>query len=98
MRGEDDLSTTYSDMSESTGKCRNRYVDHLKGGSKLACLIHGPGHSSDECKVLGNLGTKYSKIRPTKDRRHEPATTKTCNRQKEKNAIVQRAVDEIILH
>ena len=42
-------------MSESGGKHRKRYVDHPKDRSKLNCLIHGPGHSSDECKVVGDL-------------------------------------------
>ena len=52
-RGHSALSNTYSKMSESTGKRRKMYVYHPKDGSKLTCLIHGPGHSSDECKVLG---------------------------------------------
>ena len=47
-------------------------VDCMKGRSKLICIIHGPEHSSYECKVLGNFGFKYYKSRPTKDRRHEP--------------------------
>ena len=42
------------------------YVDHLMDVSKQTYLIHGPGHSSDECMVLGDFGSKYSKIRPTK--------------------------------
>ena len=66
MRGESALSTTYSNMSERSDKFRKRYVDHPKDISKLTCLIHGPGHSSYECKVLGNFGSKYSKRRPTK--------------------------------
>ena len=75
MRVEAASSTTYSDMSESAGKRRKRYVD-LKDRSKLTCLIHGPGHSPDECKVLGEFGSKYSKSRPTKYRGHEPTARK----------------------
>ena len=48
-------------MSESTVKCRKRYVDHPRDISKGTSLIHGPGHSSDECKVLGDFDYKYSK-------------------------------------
>ena len=52
-RGEDALSNTYSDISESTGKRRKIYVDHPRNRSKLTCLIHGHRHSSDESKFLG---------------------------------------------
>ena len=45
---------------------QKRYVDRLKSESKT-CFIHSPGHSSDECKVLGDFGTKYAKIKTTKD-------------------------------
>ena len=60
---------TYSKMSESAEKCRKMYVYHPKDRQKLNCIIHGPGHSSDECKVLGDSGSKYAKGRPTKYRR-----------------------------
>ena len=66
MRGEAALSNTYSEISESYGKCRKGYVDHMKDISKLNCLIHEPVHSSDECKVLGYFGSEYSRRRPTK--------------------------------
>ena len=56
---------------------------------QLTCLAHVPEHSSDECKVLGDFGSKYTKGIPTKDLRQEPATKKTIRRQKENNAIVQ---------
>ena len=59
-------------MSESSSKSIKRYVYHMKGVSKHTCLAHGPGHSSDECKVLGDFGYKYSKIRPIKDRGNDP--------------------------
>ena len=84
-------------MSESAVKRRKRYVDHLRDRSILTCRIHVHGHSSDECKVLGDFGSKYSKISPTKDCRQEPATKKKSGRQQDNNSIVQHAVDEIIL-
>ena len=59
-------------MSESSDKRRKSYVDHPKDRSKLTCIIHGPGTSSDECKVLRNFGSEYSKRRPAKDRGKEP--------------------------
>ena len=54
--------TTYG----CTGNRRKQYVDFLKSELKNR-LIHGLGHSSDECKVLGEFGTKYDKIQTTKD-------------------------------
>ena len=50
-------------MGESAGKHRKQYVDHPLGESKI-CLIHGPGHSYDECKVLGDFCVKHAKGKP----------------------------------
>ena len=71
------------------------YVDILTGKSKN-CLVHGPGHSLEEFKVLGEFGTKYANIRPTKDRGSIPIPRETINRKQENNAIVNNAVDEIL--
>ena len=73
MRREAVSSTTYFKISESVQKRRKRYAYHPKDRYKLTCLIHGPVHSSDEYKVLGDFGYKYCKIRSTKDRRKDPA-------------------------
>ena len=74
-RGESASSWTRPDKGESTGKRRKRHVDIPTGKSKT-CLIHGPGHSSEECKVLGDFGTKYVNIRPIKDRGSNPVPRK----------------------
>ena len=79
MRGESDLSNTYSEMTKSAGKRRKRYAYHMKDRSKLTCLIHGPGNSSDECKVLGYLSSKCSKTRTTEYRGKEPAKMRKIN-------------------
>ena len=84
-------------MSESDGKCGKRYVNHSKDRSKLTCVIHGPGNSSDECKVLGDFGYKYSKRITTKNHRQEPATKNKFGMHQDNNAIVKHAVHEIIL-
>ena len=97
MRGESASSTTYSETSERAVNTRNRYVDHLKDISKPTWPIHGPGHSSDECKVLGDFGSNYSKSRHTKDRGHDTATNNEFNIQQENNSIVNYSVEEIIL-
>ena len=70
MRVKFDPSNTYSEMSEGSENCRKIYVDYPKRKSKPTCLIHEPGHSSYECKILGDFGSKYVKSRPTKDRGH----------------------------
>ena len=72
MRGEVASSNNYSEMSESAGKRRKMYVDYPKDRYKHTCIIYIPHNSSYECKVLGYFGSDYSKIRPTKDRGHNP--------------------------
>ena len=67
------------------------------GESKI-CIIHGPRHYSDECKVLGDFGAKYSKGKPTKDRRNNLVPRNKFKGQQENNAIVNIAVDESLLH
>ena len=62
------------------------------------CLTHGLGHSSDECKVLGNFGAKYAKSQPTKDRRIKPVPIKILNKQQENRIIINNAVDEILFN
>ena len=84
-------------MSETSSKRRKRYVEYPKGESKT-CLIHGPGHSSDEFKFLVDFVSKYVKIRPTKYRVHNTVTRNKFNRQKDNNYIVNSAVDEILMH
>ena len=84
-------------MNLSTGKRIKIYVDYPKGESKT-CLIHGPRNSSDECKVLGDFGSKYVKSRPTKDHGNDPLPGNKFNRQQDNNDIVHNSVDEILLH
>ena len=84
-------------MSESAGKHRKRYLYHPKGKSKT-CHTHIPGHSSYKCKVLGYFGSRYVKIIPTRDRRHNFVPRKRFNKQQDNNVIVNNAVDEILLH
>ena len=84
-------------MSESTGNIRKRYVDHPSGESKT-CLIHGPKHSSNGCKVLGYFGSKYVKGNPTNEIGNHTIPIKKFNRHQENNSIVNSMVDEILLH
>ena len=55
------------------------HVDILTVKSKN-CLIHVSGHFSEECKVMGDFGTKYDNIRPTKYRGISPVPNKKINR------------------
>ena len=57
------------------------YVYHPTDRSKQTFLVHVSGNSSDECKVLGDFSSKYSKIGSSKDRGNDPATKKKSNRQ-----------------
>ena len=94
MRGEAASENTYSKTSDSADKRRKRYVDHLKNISKLTCIIHGPRHSSDECKVLGDFGYKNAKRSPTKDNKNYSTNRKNFNRHQYKNYIVNHGVYE----
>ena len=67
MIGETASSNNYPKMSDIASKGRKRYVYHMKYRPKATRLIHGSGHSSDERKVLGDFGSKYSKSKPTQD-------------------------------
>ena len=53
-------------MGMRASKGKQIYIDHPRYRSKLTCLIHGPGHSSDECRVINYFDTKYEKCRPFK--------------------------------
>ena len=97
MRKETVSSNTYSETSEIPDNCIEVYVYHPNDRSKHTFLIHGPSRSSDSWNFLGDFGSKYSKIRPTKDRGHVPVGRNEFNIQQENNVIVNHAVDEIIL-
>ena len=59
-------------MGKRADKHNKRCADHPRDGSKLTCLIYGPGRSSYECKVLNDFGAKYSKYRHFKESSQEP--------------------------
>ena len=84
-------------MSEIARNHSKIYVDNPKDRSKPTCLIHVPGHSSYECTILEDLDSEYVKSRPTKYPRHNPANGNKFNKQKQNNAILNHAVDEIFL-
>ena len=61
-------------------------------------IIHNPGDSSEECKVLLDFGAKYAKGKTFKDRGNRPVPRKCFNKQQENNAIDNNVVDQILLH
>ena len=69
------LCKTQPMTDESAGKRKKRYVDRSTSESKT-CLIHGHGNYSDECKVLGYIGTKYYNGNHNKDHRNNPVPRK----------------------
>ena len=84
-------------MGERDGKRKKRYVDRPTGQSKT-CLIHGPVHSSDKCKILGDFGAKYTKGKPTKGHGNHPIPRGKFYIQQKNNAIINNVVDEILLN
>ena len=96
-RGEAASPWDRPEKGERAGKSIKQHIYSSTEKSKT-CLIHGPGYSSEERKVLGDFGTKYANIRPTKDRGSSPVPRKKINRQQENNSIVNNILDEIILN
>ena len=45
-------------------------------------MIHGAGHSYDECKDLGEFGTKYDADQPYKDHRSDPIPRKRFHKKR----------------
>ena len=65
----------------SSGKRCKQHVDHSKSASKT-CMIHGVGHSSDECKILGKFGDNYAAAQSTKDQGRDPISRKRYHKKK----------------
>ena len=84
-------------MSESAEKRRKIYAEYLKYNSKPTCIIHGPGHSLYEFKVLGDFGYKDDKSIHNMYRGQNPANRRKFNRQQGNNDIANSAVDKILL-
>ena len=58
-------------------------------------MIHCLGKSSDECKVLGECGTKYSVSHPTKDQGKNPIHKKGSQKKQDIRNIINNIVDEL---
>ena len=91
MRGEFTSSKTYSDMIKRDGIHKKRYVNHPRDQSKLTCLIRGPGHSSDECKVLSYFVSKNTKSRLNKERSQELTLKKIKRKMLSSNMQLMRS-------
>ena len=58
------------------GKSKTRNADKSNGNlTEKNCMIHGAGHSSEECKVLSDFGRKWSSVRPSKYHKHRNSNT-----------------------
>ena len=62
-RVESASSNTNPATGDISVKRRKKYVDCSKSELET-CLIHDPGNYSDGCKVLGDFGDKYAKVKP----------------------------------
>ena len=58
-------------------------------------MTHGLGNFSDECKVLGEFGTKYAADQPTNNRGSTTIPKKGYQKKQENHAIIDNMVDEI---
>ena len=58
-------------------------------------MIHGPGHSSDECKVFGEFGTSYAAPQPTNSHGSNPIPRKGFQKNQENLNIIDNMVDEL---
>ena len=52
------------------------------------CMIHGAGNYSDECKVLGEFGTKYAEDQPAKYRRSDPIPRENFQKNKKTTLLL----------
>ena len=57
-------------MGKRFDKHKKIFVDFSRDKLQLACLIYGPGHHSDECKVLNEFDNKYNKFSEKKQEVH----------------------------
>ena len=53
-------------MGKRDVKCKKIYVDSLRERSKLTCMIHAPGHSSEQYKFLNYFCKKFTTVGPFK--------------------------------
>ena len=84
-------------MSKCDDKRNQRYVYHPMDRSKLNCLINVPGNSPDECRVLNDFGSNYTKGKTSKEQSQDPKFNIFLENRKGKNDMFQHAFDEKIL-
>ena len=89
------MSWTCPEKGESADKRRKRLVDSLTGKSKL-CLIHGSRHSSNNVRSWETSELSTLIVGPPRTAGAVPHPEK-INKQQENNAIVNNAMDEILL-
>ena len=94
-RGEFFSSWALPDQGESDDKRRKLHVYSPVVKSKT-CLIYRPWHSSEECKILGDL-IKYDNSRPTKYRGKIPVPRENFSMQMGKDSVVNNVADEILI-
>ena len=93
-RGESAPSNINPVKDDSACKRSKRYVDCSKSASKH-CIIHGLVHSSDECKVLGESGTKYAAAQLTEICGRNTIPKKGYHKKQESHAIIDNMLDEL---
>ena len=84
-------------MWKRSYKRKHGYIYRARVKLQLTCLIHAPGHSSEKCKLLNDVGAKHSKGGAFTASRQEPTANKRFGNKQEVNAIFKKAVNKIIL-
>ena len=88
------MSNIFPAKDVSSIKRRKQYVDRLKSASKT-CMIHGPGHSSDECNFLGEFVTKYAAAHYAKYHGSNPIPRNIFQKKQDDHTIINNVVDEL---
>ena len=60
-------------------------------------MINGPGHPSEQCKILNNFGKRYATVRHFRECMQDPTDAKKYRGKQEVNYTFHHAVDDIIM-
>ena len=70
QKGEGSASPSNPEKGRADKRKRNDagHPSNAPNGKKKTCIFNGPGHSSEECKVIREYSEKHVEQRPFKDK------------------------------